>query len=164
MLRQNIIYAHERTILALCVFIGYVTGVKNVLKLNKDENLTKKIKGSCNCGSVKFEVNTKLEDVYICHCSICRKSTGGGGIAVTVVPNEYFAWTLGQEFIKTWHKPNHDWETSFCLNCGSPLPGKNDESSSYIPVSLLDCGTENLKIKKHLFLDSKASWEEVETN
>ena len=118
-------------------------------------------KGSCNCGAVAFQVKVKLEDVYICHCSICRKSTGSGGIAVSVVANEDFAWCAGQSNIKTWHKPGHDWETSFCINCGSPLPGKNDESSIYIPVSLLNTGAAQLKIKKHLFLDSKAPWEEV---
>ncbi|UTW44327.1 GFA family protein [bacterium SCSIO 12696] len=123
--------------------------------------MNKLAKGSCNCGCVEFEISLNLKDVYICHCSICRKSTGSGGIAVSVVPNENFNWAAGQEYIKTWHKPNHDWETSFCTNCGSPLPGKNDESSTYIPVSLLNSGSENLKIKKHLFLDSCAVWEDV---
>lgn len=118
-------------------------------------------KGSCNCGYVEFTVNMELEDVYVCHCSICRKSTGSGGIAVAVVPNEKFDWISGKEYIKTWHKPDHDWETSFCTSCGSTLPGKNDESSTYIPVSLLNSGLENLKVKKHLFLDSKAVWEEI---
>ena len=119
------------------------------------------IKGSCNCGLVQFQVNSKVKDVYICHCSICRKSTGSSGIAVTVVPNELFEWTSGQEHINTWLKPNHDWETSFCTTCGSPLPGKNDDSSTYIPVSLIDEGGESLKIKKHIFVDSKASWEVI---
>lgn len=48
--------------------------------------------GSCNCGSVKFGINTEISDVYVCHCSICRKSTGSGGIAVTIVRNGNFSW------------------------------------------------------------------------
>ena len=118
-------------------------------------------KGSCNCGSVVFEIDKTLSDVYVCHCSICRKLTGGVGVAVAIVSNELFSWLNGQEYIKTWHKPNHDWETSFCTNCGSPLPGKNDENASYIPVSLLDSGYEHLQIQGHLFVDSKAPWEEI---
>ena len=119
------------------------------------------IKGSCNCGSVKFEIRKPVSDVYVCHCSICRKSTGGGGIAVTIVNNDCFSWLEGQRFIKTWSKPNHDWQASFCSECGSPLPGKNDDVASYIPVSLLDTGFETLRIKHHLFVDSKAPWEEI---
>lgn len=121
-------------------------------------------RGSCNCGDVKFEIAVPLLDVYICHCSICRKSTGGGGIAIAIVSDENFSWIEGKELIKTWHKPNHDWETSFCVKCGSPLPGKNDENATYIPVSLLDSGDENLRVKGHLFVDSKASWEEIVSN
>lgn len=117
--------------------------------------------GSCNCGKVRFDISLKPEDVYICHCSICRKSTGSGGIAVTVVENSAFHWISGEGNIRTWRKPGHDWETRFCLTCGSPLPGKNDENHTYIPVSLLDCGAQNLKVKQHLFTDSKADWEEI---
>lgn len=120
-----------------------------------------KATGSCNCGAVRFQINLKPEDVYICHCSICRKSTGSGGIAVTVVNNNAFQWSSGEENMRTWRKPGHDWETSFCLTCGSPLPGKNDENHTYVPVSLLDYGAENLKVKQHLFTDSKADWEVV---
>ena len=121
-------------------------------------------KGSCNCGSVKFEIGISMSDVYICHSSICRKSTGGGGIAIAIVSNEDFSWVEGKGLIKKWLKPNHDWETSFCVNCGSPLPGKNDENASYVPVSLLDSGYENLQVQGHLFVDSKAPWEEIADN
>ena len=122
------------------------------------------VKGSCNCGSVKFEIAMPVSGVYVCHCSICRKSTGSGGIAVAIISNDDFSWVEGKDLIKTWFKPNHDWETSFCVNCGSPLPGKNDQNASYIPVSLLDSGDENLQVQGHLFVDSKASWEEISGN
>ena len=117
--------------------------------------------GSCNCGLVTFEVRAELKDVYICHCSICRKSTGSGGIAVSIVANESFNWLSGLEHIKTWRKPGHDWETSFCTCCGSSLPGKNDENSTYIPAGLFDSGHENLRVKQHLYVDSKACWEQI---
>lgn len=115
-------------------------------------------KGSCNCGNVSFEIQVELTDVYLCHCTICRKSTGSSAIAVTVVKNENFQWLSGESFIKCWQKPNHDWQTSFCTECGSPLPGKNDEKTTYIPVSLLDTGNEKLSVKHQMFTDSKASW------
>jgi len=30
-------------------------------------------KGSCHCGRVKFEVDTELDSVGVCNCSICRR-------------------------------------------------------------------------------------------
>lgn len=118
-------------------------------------------KGSCNCGAVSFSVGEPLEDVYICHCSICRKSTGSGGIAVTVVPNSSVTIVSGGELIQQWCKPAHDWLTNFCKICGSPLPAKNDDSRVFIPVSLLDSGYENLVVKHHIFVNSKAQWEVI---
>jgi hypothetical protein len=118
-------------------------------------------KGSCNCGAVVFSVSVALTDVYICHCSICRKSTGSGGIAVTVVPTEALSFDSGEEQIRVWQKPHHDWLTNFCKTCGSPLPAKNSETLSFIPVGLLDLGAEALEVKHHIFVDSKAHWEVI---
>lgn len=130
------------------------------IKTKSEANMDKTI-GSCNCGAVSFAINAKVEDVYVCHCSICRKSTGGTGIAVTVVANESFEWLSGKQEIRTWHKPNHDWLKQFCQQCGSPLPGANDPERTFVPVGLLDSGYEQLTVKHHIWVDSKASWEVI---
>jgi len=119
------------------------------------------VKGECNCGSVAYEVNADISDVFICHCSICRRSTGGGGIAVSIVSSKDFQWVVGQEQVCHWPKPGHDWHTYFCKICGSALPGKNDEANLYIPVGTITSGGENLKVAHHLYVDSKAIWEEI---
>lgn len=129
--------------------------------MNKDNNSEIKSIGSCNCGKVKFELLQALTDVFVCHCSICRKATGSGGIAVTIVPNTLFRVVSGSDAVRQWTKPNHDWLCNFCQYCGSPLPGKNDELHTYVPVSLLDSGYEELQVKHHLFVDSKAPWEYI---
>jgi len=89
------------------------------------------IVGECNCGTVSFELLTTVTDVCICHCSICRRNTGGSGIAVTIVSNEKLKWLTGESNINTWSKPGHDWQASVCVTCGSPLPGKNNEETLY---------------------------------
>ena len=122
------------------------------------------MKGECNCGKVAFEVPSKTMDVYVCHCSICRRSTGSNGIAVVVISNNNFSWVRGEELIKTWNKTGHDWQTSFCQNCGSTLPGVNDDSRMYVPAGLITEGDENLKIAHHIWVDSKATWDEIGDN
>jgi hypothetical protein len=119
------------------------------------------IEGECNCGSVAFNVQASISDVYICHCSICRMSTGGGGIAVAMADNDKFDWTRGREHITRWSKPGHDWHTYFCSICGSSLPGENDPESMYLPVGTLTEGHENLKVAHHIYVNSKAPWEEI---
>ena len=117
--------------------------------------------GACNCGAVAFEVTVELSDVFVCHCSICRRSTGSNGIAVVVVDNDAFRWTGGEEHIATWKKPDVDWQTWFCRVCGSRLPGANDESRMFVPAGLIADGGEDLRVMHHIWVDSKACWDEI---
>lgn len=117
--------------------------------------------GECNCGAVAFEISADLSDVYICHCSICRRSTGSNGIAVVIIDNEDFRWVRGKEHVRSWKKPNADWQTWFCRICGSPVPGRNDESRMYVPAGLLSTGDESLTVTHHIWVDSKAVWDEI---
>jgi hypothetical protein len=119
------------------------------------------ISGQCNCGSVRFEVNAEPSGVYVCHCSICRRSTGSNGIAVILVPNEDFHWTGGSENIAKWIKPNSEWETWFCKTCGSRVPGHNDSSKMFVPAGLLSEADSRLKVIHHIWVGSKASWDEI---
>lgn len=119
------------------------------------------VEGECNCGAVGFKVEANLSDVFVCHCSICRRSTGSGGIAVAVVANENFSWVKGQEQVSHWSKPGHEWHTYFCKICGTAVPGENDEKRMFLPVGTFTSGHENLRVAHHLFVNSMASWEEI---
>ncbi|WP_231098163.1 GFA family protein [Pseudoalteromonas luteoviolacea] len=122
----------------------------------------KMVKGSCNCNAVQFEISLPITDIYVCHCSICRKASGGNGVSVAVVNNQHFAWLTGTDKIKTWHKPNHDWVCSFCTQCGSNLPGKNDDQRMYVPVGLIaNDDLAGAKVVQHMWVSSKACWEEI---
>ena len=98
---------------------------------------------------------------FMCHCSICRKASGVQGMAVVIVPKNRFEWLKGKEYITEWTKPGHDWQTRFCKNCGSALPGDNDEKQYYVPAGLIVEGVESLQVSHHIFLDSKAPWFQV---
>ncbi len=117
--------------------------------------------GECNCGAVAFEVDAALKDVFVCHCSICRRATGTNGIAVLLVANEQFRWLRGEDNIATWKKPNADWQCWFCRTCGSPVPGANDPTRKFIPAGLIKQGGENLKVAHHIWVNSKAVWDEI---
>lgn len=117
--------------------------------------------GECNCGAVAFEISADLSGVFVCHCLICRRATGSNGIAVVVVDNDAFRWIRGEEHIAAWKKPNTDWQTWFCGLCGSPVPGANDESRMFVPAGLISDGGETLRVTHHVWVDSKACWDEI---
>ncbi len=117
--------------------------------------------GACNCGEVSFEISADIKDVYVCHCSICQRATGNNGAAVLVIPNEDFIWTAGENFISSWKKPDAKWETWFCRQCGSFVPGTNDDSHMFIPAGTIIDGGEKLAIAHHIWVDSKAAWDEL---
>ena len=115
----------------------------------------------CNCGSVSFEVNAPLSDVFVCHCSICRRFSGSGGMPVVVLDKDDFKWLSGHENIKVWRKPDAEWEANFCAVCGSALPGMNDRDTVFVPAGILPADVEGLKIRHHIFVGSKACWDEI---
>ncbi|XOV83934.1 MAG: GFA family protein [bacterium] len=119
------------------------------------------ISGECNCGAVAFEINTDVSSIFVCHCSICRRATGSNGIAVIVIDNDVFSWIRGETNIATWKKPDADWQTWFCKDCGSPVPGVNDRTRMFVPAGLLSPGGPALTVRHHIWVGSKASWDEI---
>jgi hypothetical protein len=119
------------------------------------------IAGACNCGAVGFEAQIAGVDVYVCHCSICRRATGTNGMAVVIAANRSFRWIRGEAEISTWKKPDADWQRWFCRICGSTLPGHNDPERMFIPAGLITRGGEALRVRHHIFVGSKAPWDEI---
>jgi hypothetical protein len=60
-----------------------------------------------------------------------------------------------------WQKPGADWQAWFCATCGSPVPGPNDAKSMFIPASLIREGGDDLRIAAHIWVGSKAVWDEI---
>ena len=118
-------------------------------------------RGQCNCGAVSFTIDAPLSDVFICHCSICRRWSGANGVAVVIAPRSAFHWLSGEKHIASWAKPDADWRSWFCQICGSALPGENDASHMFIPAGLLTSDTAALRVAHHIWVGSKACWDEI---
>jgi hypothetical protein len=110
---------------------------------------------------VAFEIDGDLSGVFVCHCSICRRSTGSNGMAVVLVHKEAFHWARGKEHIATWTKPGSDWHTWFCAVCGSPVPGENDPTRMFVPAGSITEGGDALRVIHHIWVDSRAVWDEI---
>lgn len=114
--------------------------------------------GRCLCGSVRFTIHGPLSDLYQCHCSQCRRSTGSAANASTLVKAEQLSWLAGEDTI-TRYLDDSGYRVHFCSQCGSPVPNPvGDGRFWWVPAGLLD-EPQQLKVVAHLFTDSKAAWD-----
>jgi len=121
-----------------------------------------RIKGSCFCDQIKFEITGELPDLYQCHCSECRKTTGSSANAGLLLSENQFSWITGEENIKAFTKAS-GYRVNFCKTCGSPVPNPTSLQAGlmWIPAGLLDNPPSSIKVSNHIYVDFKASWDEI---
>ena len=120
------------------------------------------IRGSCNCGCVKFQFMRAVGPFELCHCSRCRKASGSAFVSGLLVKREDFRLMQGREMIKTYEAPVREappaYCTSFCGRCGSPVPNPFGESPCLeIPAGLLD-DDPGMRPERPIFVDVKSAW------
>src|ERR1700721_201154 len=79
--------------------------------------------GGCLCGGVRYEINGKLGETGLCHCSMCRKNSGSAFMACTQVAAKDFKWTQGEDLLGS-YESSPGAKRMFCKNCGSPGAGR----------------------------------------
>lgn len=119
--------------------------------------LDKKLKGTCLCGNVEFEISGKISSIYKCHCSLCRKATGTSSNAASIVDKKRLTWIKGERNITKFEQQS-GFRSSFCSKCGAPVPNIIKTTDKYwIPVGMLE-ETDDFKVVAELFVDSKMGW------
>lgn len=117
------------------------------------------IKGSCCCGSIKFELASPPSMMGTCHCSRCRKL---GASALVFVEKTSFKLLAGSECIQR-YQPEAPFKyiRTFCKVCGTALGDIFSENDSF-PISV-NCFDGDLSIRNqfHVFVGSKPSWYEI---
>ena len=72
-------------------------------------------KGSCHCGSVRYETELDLsQPVISCNCSMCGRS----GTLLTFVSPQQFRLLSGESELKDYQFNKHKIHHVFCQNCG----------------------------------------------
>lgn len=87
--------------------------------------------GSCHCGAVHFSLESDSPCPYMhCHCSICRKTAGGGGYAINIGGDAATLRVRGRKYLGIYQavlrEPGKRARRSpaqrhFCVKCGSAL-------------------------------------------
>ena len=119
------------------------------------------IKGRCECGKVRYQVDGKLMDFSHCHCSICRRLHGAAFVTWGGVKRAEFSYTAGESEVKKYAFSENS-DSVFCSHCGSRLlvDSKTEANMLYIAMGTVD-GEVTCPKGVHEYVGSKASWYEI---
>jgi hypothetical protein len=117
--------------------------------------------GSCQCGSVRYEIEGELGPILFCHCGRCRKANGAAFQAAAGISPDQLHLLSGQDAMV-------DYESSpgvyrvFCGRCGSPLFSKRDAMPELLRLRLGTLDTPvTAKPTAHIFVAEKAEWYDI---
>jgi hypothetical protein len=115
--------------------------------------------GSCLCGAVRFEVDGDFDRISQCHCTSCKKLSGGVGTVNGRARTNAIRILEGADVVRT-YQPEEGSAKTFCSVCGSNLFGGGWPQSEFASVRLttLD-GAPQRKPDLHIYVRSLAPWE-----
>lgn len=112
--------------------------------------------GSCLCGAVTYSISEAQYETVACHCSMCRKQSGGILLAIRVAADGITF--EGTDHIKLYQ--SSDWaERAFCDLCGSSLYYRVSAESPEQGVYYIGYGTlddpNGVELTSEIFVDHK---------
>ena len=120
------------------------------------------LKGQCFCGAVRYEAGGVPSSETICHCSICRRTSGAPFVAWFTVPADEFRFVAGKP---TSFKSSAHGTRTFCSGCGTPLTFQSANYPAEIDVTTCSLEEpERLPPKDHTRTGSKLSWVQLADN
>ncbi|WP_194787662.1 GFA family protein [Pseudomonas sp. UFMG81] len=111
------------------------------------------LQGSCLCQATRLKVTLDNPHVGACHCSMCRKWTGGPLLTVQCTQPPQIEGPAPSVY------DSSDWaQRGFCGGCGTHLFYRLKAQDLYVvPVGLLD-GEANWTFTEQIFIDEKPAW------
>ncbi|MCJ8170488.1 GFA family protein [Atopomonas sediminilitoris] len=112
--------------------------------------------GGCHCGALRYQLDAPLDDCAHCHCSDCRKTSGGIVTTWLTVPAHSFTWLTGAPAC---YQSSPSCTRHFCAQCGcliSLATGKAPEALDVTVASLDE--PEQAPAHRHVWASSHLNW------
>ena len=119
--------------------------------------MSETIHGACLCGQVTFDVHHP-EAMGTCHCTRCRRFTGGPGLTGVDVEAANFDVTAGAELITHFFTEPGEAGFGFCSSCGSSLYGFGPGTFFVAAGVLRDL---ELEPGYHMMVAHRAPWDVI---
>ncbi|MBF8778742.1 GFA family protein [Pseudomonas fulva] len=114
------------------------------------------LEGGCHCGALRYRLEGEPSDVAHCHCSICRRVSGGLVVTWLSLPRAGFQWLKGTPRC---HIAPPSCSRYFCGDCGAhvALMTRHSPDTVDITVATLD-QPERVRPRRHIWTDSRLPW------
>ena len=121
------------------------------------------LKGSCNCGSVEYEVLEPFSRQVACHCTQCQKQTQSAFSLNGVLSRDGFRLVKGR--LKKWTKTadsGNRLDCYFCPECGNRIYHQNPANPDSVALKLgtLD-NTDVIDPRVHIWTSRKQNWYQI---
>ncbi|MFG0586398.1 GFA family protein [Pseudomonas sp. zjy_9] len=116
--------------------------------------------GGCQCGALRYRIEAPLSDSAHCHCTICRRSSGGILTTWVTVPRTSFQWLQGQP--RTFAS-SASCSRYFCADCGAHLALFTTLSPRTLDVTVATLDApERAPANRHIWVGSRLPWLSVD--
>ena len=118
----------------------------------------KKIKGSCLCKKISFEIKNECRYSVFCHCQMCQTSNAEFS-SYTKVKKE----NLNFKSKKTlkWFKSSKSAKRGFCNKCGASIFFKFKNSDNISVAAGMFNGKTGLKTMRNIFVGTKSDFYKI---
>jgi L-amino acid N-acyltransferase YncA len=118
------------------------------------------VTGGCLCGAVRYEITLPFRRANVCHCSRCRRHSGGAGLVQGRVARDGFRLLRGAEDVAVYRPDDAHMAKAFCRACGSSLFGGTWPEGPEISVRFgtLD-GDPGIRPQYHSYAADTAPWD-----
>ena len=112
--------------------------------------------GGCHCGAIRYAAEGSVFDETVCHCSVCRRTSGAPLIAWFTVAPAGFRFTQGT--------PIDYWSTAhgmrrFCPACGTQLTFQSTDHPNELDVTTASLDDpEQVPPLDHTWAPDAVSW------
>lgn len=118
--------------------------------------------GGCLCGAVRYHIEGAAQEVYHCHCSMCRRTHGALFASFAVVRKDQFIIDMGAETLSCYESSPGVFRF-FCARCGCQIHGELERrpDARFYAIGTLDGGSHPghaPRHERHVFVGSKVPW------
>jgi hypothetical protein len=118
------------------------------------------LRGSCLCGSVKYELDALPVTAGYCHCTRCQHRTGTAAAASAQIVPGSLRITAGVEDVRSWTPDDGGYEKCFCGACGGALWSADPANRDHLFVRLGTFDTDpGIRPQYRQFVSYAAAWE-----
>lgn len=112
--------------------------------------------GGCHCGALRYRISAPLRDIAHCHCSICRRTSGGLVTTWISVPLDAFEWLQG---VPTQYASSATCTRHFCGNCGAQLALFTTHSPQTMDVTIATLDEpQRAPADRHIWATTRLPW------